>query len=270
MSGGAAIVHRFEQELHMHYARRRRRDSGVPIVTIAALTAAGIGLLAVIWRRTAAPRTRTQRNGSQLPSEVERVARAAAFDGDLQTLRVGTGPIFHRTYEIELQETTLDDTDVMQLLQRNFAELAPSFLARFEKTNGRAEQMRIGDEYEITMLGPWNGMVRVLDVTPTSFTLGTLDGHPEAGHISFSVGKYGAATRVVRIESWARARDSAVATAYDMLGIGKQVQTEAWITFLQRLAALAGASAKPEVLISDEEIPVPDESAAIVGTSTHD
>jgi Domain of unknown function (DUF1990) len=269
MRGSDASVHRFEQELQMHYARRRRRDSGSPIVALMSLAAA-IGFLAVFWRRSAAPRTRTQRAGTKLPRGAMRVADTAALVGDLQTLRVGTGPIFHRTYEIELQETTLDDTDVMQLLQRNFAELAPSFLARFEKTNGRAEQMRIGDEYEITMLGPWNGMVRVLDVTPTSFTLGTLDGHPEAGHITFSVGNNGAATRVVRIESWARARDAAVATAYDTLGIGKQVQTEAWITFLQRLAALAGAGARPEVQITDEEISVSDVPTADVGSNAND
>ena len=105
-----------------------------------------------------------------------------------------------------------------------------------------------------------HGMVRVAESTHESFTLATLDGHTEAGHITFSVVESEDAPLHVRIESWARARDSVVATAYHTLRVGKQIQTEAWITFLQRLSALAGVEGTPEVQIADEEIPVGNET----------
>ena len=114
----------------------------------------------------------------------------------------------------------------------------------------------MGDEYDITLLGPWNGRVRVVESTARHFTLVTLDGHPEAGHISFSVAPVADSndTLQVLIESWARARDAIVAVAYGTLGVGKQVQTEVWITFLQRLSALAGVAQTPEVRIRTEAL----------------
>lgn len=51
------------------------------------------------------------------------------------------------------------------------------------------------------------------------------------------------------IESWARARDPVVAAAYGTLGIGTRVQTEVWMTFLQRLTVVACHEITPEVQI---------------------
>lgn len=253
----------------MYYARRRRRDSGSPVAAL--LAAAGIaGLLGVLWRLRAAPRTRTRRVLSELPHTATRLDDVIGGDGDRQTLHGGTGPVFHRQYEIELPGVKLGAAAVVQLLQRNFSQLAPSILARFEKTNGPDEHLRVGDEYEITMLGPWNGTVRVLESTPTSFTLVTLDGHPEAGHITFSAASQLNGPTHARIESWARARDTVVQAAYDTLVVGKQVQTEAWVTFLHRLARLVGVQETPEVRITDEKIRRPSQSGDDVGAAAND
>lgn len=253
----------------MYYARRRRRDSGSPVAAL--LAAAGIaGLLGVLWRLRAAPRTRTRRARSELPRSATRLDDVTACDDDLQTRHGGTGPIFHRQYEVELPGVALGAATVVKILQRNFSQLAPSILARFEKTNGLDDHFRVGDEYEITMLGPWNGTVRVLELTPTSFTLATLDGHPEAGHITFSAASQLNGPTHARIESWARARDTVVQAAYDTLGVGKQVQTEAWVTFLHRLARLVGVQETPEVRITDEEIPGPSQSGADAGPAAND
>ena len=113
------------------------------------------------------------------------------------------------------------------------------------------------DEYDITMLGPWNGKVRVTESTLDHFTLVTLDGHPEAGHITFRVVTDDDTPDTIRvqIESWARARDAVVHAAYATLGIGKQIQTEVWITFLQRLSTLAGMHTTPEVQLTTEQLP---------------
>ena len=144
-----------------------------------------------------------------------------------------------------------------------------SILAHFEKTSGSDKMLRDGDEFDIRMLGPWNGMVRVCETSDVAFTLATLEGHPEAGHITFSVDEIGAGDVRVHIESWARARDSVVAAAYGALGIGKQVQTEVWITFLQRLSVLAGMREKPEVQITTERLPLTEADDA-PARPTHD
>ncbi|MCV4939648.1 DUF1990 domain-containing protein, partial [Escherichia coli] len=83
---------------------------------------------------------------------------------------------------------------------------------------GQPWEMRVGDEYDIRILGPWNGSVRVDEVGPTSFTLVTLKGHPEAGKIRFSA-EAAERTLCFRIESWARSRDGLVQFAYSGLKI---------------------------------------------------
>lgn len=242
----------------MHYERRAQRDS-IPRLVPMLLASGAMGLLAIAWRLHAAPRRSARLASGVAPNALLKAAPRVP-DADVQSVHCGTGCIFHRRYEVELAGTSSSAADVMRLMQRHLADLCPSLLAHFEKSAGRDGVLHEGDEYEIRMLGPWNGMVRVAESTHESFTLATLDGHPEAGHITFSVVESEDAPLHVRIESWARARDSVVATAYHTLRVGKQIQTEAWITFLQRLSALAGVEGTPEVQIGDEEIPVGNET----------
>jgi len=231
------------------------RHGSAPIVLPLLLATGTLGLLAIVWRQRAAPRAeRSTATKRDAPEHVARDAERLERGGDTQGSDEGAGPLLHRRYEIELPDRAVSSDMVLRLMQLHLTELAPAALAEFEKSSGSENVFGVGDEYEITMLGPWNGAVRVSEVTRNSFTLVTLDGHPEAGHITFSVedGTIPHGLIRVRIESWARSRDGLVAAAYDTLKIGKQVQTEVWITFLQRLAELAGVSTRPEVRIATE------------------
>lgn len=240
----------------MTYGFSHRQDS-IPAVLPLLLVTGTLSLLAIVWRQRQAPRSeRKLARHSRTPRSITRQSQRVARDADAQATSDGTGPLVHRRYEIELPDRAVTRDIVLRLMQLHLTELAPAALANFEKSEGSDEVFRVGDEYEITMLGPWNGAVRVAEMTPSSFTLVTLDGHPEAGHISFSVEDDAASfgTLRVRIESWARSRDALVAAAYGTLGIGKQVQTEVWITFLQRLAVLTGVTTRPEVRITTESL----------------
>jgi len=231
------------------------RHGSAPIVLPLLIATGTLGLLAIVWRQRAAPRAeRSTATKRDAPEHVTRDAERLERGPDTQTSDEGAGPLLHRRYEIELPDRAMSSDKVLQLMQLHLTELTPAALAEFEKSSGSDNVFGVGDEYEITMLGPWNGAVRVSEVTRNSFTLVTLEGHPEAGHITFSVedGTISHGLIRARIESWARSRDGLVAAAYDTLKIGKQVQTEVWITFLQRLAELAGVSTRPEVRITTE------------------
>ena len=231
-----------------------RHDSN-PVVLPLLIAAGTLGLLAIVWRQRAAPRAeRSTTTRRDAPVQATRDAERLERGPDTQASDEGAGPLLHRRYEIELPDRAISSDMMLRLMQRHLTELAPAALAEFEKSAGSDAVFSVGDEYEITMLGPWNGVVRVSEVTRDSFTLVTLDGHPEAGHITFSVedDALSQGLILVRIESWARSRDTLVAAAYDTLKIGKQVQTEVWITFLQRLAERAGVETRPEVRITTE------------------
>ncbi len=173
----------------MHYGHRRTRDS-IPLAIPLLLASGSLGLLAIVWRRRAAPRRQAH---VRVPAGARRThdVSPGVTGDDHQPAHGGSGALFHRQYEVVLTLT---------------------------------------------------------------FTPVTLDGHPEAGHITFSVAEDTSdpESKRVRIASWARARDAVVAAAYGTLGIGKQMQTEVWITFLQRLSMLAGVERAPEVRIATE------------------
>ncbi len=231
-----------------------RRPSSGALLTLL-LAAVGSVVIAVVWRRRAAPR---QEHLDDAPSNVVPQVPVAATirpGAAIQVADSGSGPLVHRRYEIELQGVTLAPSEILSLVQQHLTELPPSALADFVKSRGAQTVLSVGDEYQITMLGPWNGVVRVADKGRDFFTLVTLDGHPEAGHITFSV-RHDAIRSdscSVRVESWAKARDALVNVAF-RFGPGSQVQTEVWVTFLQRVASLVGVAPLPSVQISSESV----------------
>ncbi len=258
----------------MPYVVRRRRDS-VSVLPPLLFAVGSLGVLALFWRRRAAPRVERRRagghaadgrhdTGAQPPGRRAQPAPVMADASNAQLASSGTGALIHRRYEIIIPVRGLRPADLMRLMQRHLTELAPSALADFTKAAGSENAFRTGDEYDITMLGPWNGRVRVCEISDSAFTLVTLDGHPEAGHITFSAGPVSGAEEsvLVLIESWARARDAVVHAAYSTIRIGKKVQAEVWITFLQRLAALAGVTDTPQVRIITDELPATQTAAA--------
>ena len=124
---------------------------------------------------------------------------------DLQRLADGAGPLMHRRYRVAIRDPELTAAELMTALCENPDRAAPSEFATFKKVRGAEGQMAVGDEYLVRMPGPWDGPVRVLERTPTSFRFATLEGHLEAGQIRFSA--EGPHPLEVEIESWARAGD---------------------------------------------------------------
>lgn len=111
-----------------------------------------------------------------------------AFPGDPGTLQRaddGQGPLFHRQYTIFVTDERLDAEALIDHILENPNRVAPSRMARFETfEGGMARSLGFGDELVVRLPGPWDGPVRVVERTPTSFRLATLKGHLEAGRSS--------------------------------------------------------------------------------------
>jgi Domain of unknown function (DUF1990) len=241
--------------------RRDRMDQGVSAVLIAAIAAVAVGCI-VAWVQ----RSRRRVPYGEQPRRREHASSAQVTEvrahGDVQPASSGEGPLTWRRYHIPLPAMASSAERVLQFIQLHIRELSPSLLAEFEKTTGSDRHFAVGDEYDITILGPWNGRVRVADLQDSSFTLETLDGHPEAGRITFRV-RDTADGRLAEIESLARSRDGLVNVAYNVLGVGKAVQAQVWITFLQRLSGLMGGDASIDVIVETEQVSAPEPDVAI-------
>ena len=168
-----------------------------------------------------------------------------------QPAATGSGPLLERRYFIDIERPRKSPAQLMAEVQADVPRFSPEALADFKKKTGDDGLIKVGDEFHITILGPWNGSVRVTEVGATSFELITLEGHPEAGLIRFEAHYLDESPEVLRFEirSSARSRDGLVAFAYDTLGGGKLMQEATWTEFCRRVAAASGGRALADVTV---------------------
>ena len=168
-----------------------------------------------------------------------------------QPAATGSGPWLERRYYIDVARPRRTPAQLMGEIQADVAAFSPELLADFQKKTGPAHGLRVGEEFHITILGPWNGSVRVTEAGATHFEFITLEGHPEAGRIRFETHYLDESPEVLRFEirSRARSRDGLVAFAYDTIGVGKRVQEATWVEFCRRAAAASGGQALSNVVV---------------------
>ena len=176
---------------------------------------------------------------------------------DLQRPSDGAGPLFHRRYEARIRDSRLSAEELIELLGRDPNCASPTEFARFTKVFGEKERLQQNDELLVHMPGPWNGPVRVVEVTPTSFRYATLDGHLEAGQIAFSADDDGGDLRF-RIESWARSGDRLSNILYQHLRMAKEVQLHMWSSFLEQVAEVVGGRLTGGITIETRRLDEPD------------
>lgn len=222
---------------------------------LAALVGFGIALWQ--WRRQQPVRETHRRvpHPQQPPPSIPDDLDAA--EKPLQLTAEGTGPLFHRRYRADIAGPTVSAEALMAEIQQEVDAFSPTLLARFEKVEGQPHQLKVGDEFDIHITGPWNGPVRVAEVTPTRFTLVTLEGHLEAGEIQFRVLDHPAEAEALRFEivSWARSRDALVAFTYEDVPVTKKAQKEMWVYFCQQVVAASGGTLLGDIEVLTEEAP---------------
>ena len=195
----------------------------------------GVGLTSwrYMWRVTPMRRLEMGDDGSEpmppsLPPDVDR--------NGIQGLEQGVGALFHRRYRTTIRGGSLTATEVIAEIARDLNVVAPTEFARFERLSGSAGKMQVGDEYLVRMPGPWDGPVRVVDVTPYSFRFATLRGHLEAGQIEFRAHEEDGL--LFEIESWARSGDRFSNILFDQLRMAKEVQLHMWTSVLEHVVRL--------------------------------
>jgi Domain of unknown function (DUF1990) len=161
----------------------------------------------------------------------------------IQRIQDGVGSLFHRRYAIAIGQANLSAEQIIDRISNDPNITAPTEFARFIKLTGNLHGMSAGDEFIVRMPGPWDGPVRVVETTATSFRFATLQGHLEAGQIEFRARDE--ANLVFEIESWARSGDRLSALLFDTLRMAKEVQVHMWVSVLERVARLAGRRTGP-------------------------
>jgi uncharacterized protein (UPF0548 family) len=223
---------------------------------IAASWPLGIALTSwhYMWRTT--PLHRRERSGRE-PEDLGPPIPPSVSHDELQPAERGVGPLFHRRFTVRIGRPTARADALITRLSADPNKAAPTGFARFVRANGDAGAMDVGDEYVVRMPGPWNGPVRVVARTPTSFRLATLDGHIEAGQIEFRAADDGDDV-VFAIETWARSGDRLSRLLFETLHMAKEVQLHMWTSFLERVTELADGRRRGGIDIDTRRVDVGD------------
>lgn len=213
-----------------------------------------LGILLVswqyFWRITALHRSETEGDAGDLPPPLP----PEVVDELTKPLSDGVGPMFHRRFRVGVAGSRMSAEQLSDHIATNLNRAAPWTVATFVKTRGREGELRVGDEYRVQMPGPWDGPVRVLSRDATSFTLGTLQGHLEAGQIRFTVRAVGAGLEF-EVEAWSRAGDRLADLLYSRLRVAKEIQFNMWVHFCLNAASFSGGRPSGGVVIDTRGIP---------------
>jgi uncharacterized protein (UPF0548 family) len=214
----------------------------------------GVGLTAwrYLWRTTAVHRW--EMTGS-LPADAAPDMPPGVYLEDVQGPEDGCGPLVRRIYRTRIVGSSMTPQALMEQVVMDLDRIAPSEFATFQRL-GRDGPLAVGDEYVVRMPGPWDGPVRVVAVSPTSFRLATLAGHLEAGQIEFRAGADHRSLEF-EIESWARSGDWLSDAVYSHLRLAKEVQLHMWTSVLGKVVELARGRMEGGVTVTTRRVDPP-------------
>lgn len=239
----------------MNSASRRR-------LLLLPLTAIGVGVASFVWwlRRRWGFRIDEQYIKLDLPANVgQQTLPSAALQGEkpVQYIRDGHGPLFVRRYTVNISNSVLSAEELFHKITTQIDDFSAGELAGFEKTVGDADRLVVGDEFLVRISGPWNGPVRVSQVTADSFSFVTLEDHLEAGEIQFSLRARDDKPEVLqfRIQSVSRSKDAIVDIAYEKLKAAQIAQTSMWGFFCTKVVEFSGGEQVGDIEIATHEMP---------------
>lgn len=220
----------------------------------------GFGLLGTSARYVVQRVPLYRRDRQVQEAEIPDLDRALPGNPDtLQRARTGIGALYHRRYWITVTDEELGPEELIAFIMAEPNRVAPTAVARFETLDGQtARDLAVGDELVVRLPGPWNGPVRVVEATPTSFRLATMIGHMEAGEIEFRASHEGRGFLEFQINSWARSGDRLFHVLYERLAVGREVQLHTWSQFCQRVADATGGVRMSNVTCATRRIDHPD------------
>ncbi|MFN7134628.1 MAG: hypothetical protein ACK4N5_21290, partial [Myxococcales bacterium] len=106
------------------------------------------------------------------------------FEGLFPASR-GVGPLLQRDYWAVIRNCRASPRQIAQLVAHRFCELPPPELVQFRRRGECGGALQVGDELDVSIRMVPRCAVRVIHRDENSLTVATIEGHPEAGRITF-------------------------------------------------------------------------------------
>ena len=215
-----------------------------------------LGMLLVSWRYvwsiTPLHRSIEVGDASDLPPPLP----DPLVDEHSQPMHRGAGPLFHRLFAVDIEGSPLTATQLMDKMTTDLNQAVPTEVTAVEKLSGHRDGLAVDDEVVVRIPGPWDGPVRVVHRTDTSFRFATLAGHLEAGQIEFRTQPHSGLLRF-EIEAWARPSGWLINILYTRLRLAKEIQLNMWVRFCLAVAKLSGGRVRGGVTIRTRVVEQP-------------
>ncbi len=217
-----------------------------------------VGLVLVswhyMWRITPLHRSEAAGDRDDLPPPLP----AGCVDGRIQRVDDGVGALWHRRFAVRIEGGRLHPSELISAIATDLNAAAPTEVALFRKLAGRDGALAGGGAYRVRVAAPWDGPVRVVHRSDTSFRLATLHGHLEAGQVEFRAERDGTALHFT-IETWHRCATRLVDLLYTRLRLAKEIQFNMWVRYCTGAAKVAGGRPRGGVTIRTRRLgDVPD------------
>lgn len=155
----------------------------------------------------------------------------------LQPASRGVGPLYQRDYWAVIDHCRCRPSEVIALVAARFPEFPPVDTVTFRRVDDRMP-LDVGEELDIEIRMAGACGVRVIHKDACSLTLGTLEGHPEAGRITFGAYRNDRNDVIFHIRS--RARSKSLTHYLGFLTGGDPMQTTTWTDFVNSVALTCG------------------------------
>lgn len=175
----------------------------------------------------------------------------------------GAGPLLQRDYWAVIEGCHLSAPEVTQLVRRRFEDFPPEPLVVFRRPGQEDRPLEVGDEMEIEIRMAGKTAVRVVHADDNSLTLATVEGHPEAGRITFGAYPNERGDVVFHIRSRARAGSTTHFAGF--LALGEAMQTNTWTDFIDCLAHTIGEGVVGAIRADTQEVDEADADEAMDG-----
>lgn len=155
----------------------------------------------------------------------------------LQPASRGVGPLYQRDYWAVIDRCRCRPSEIIALVAARFPEFPPVDTVTFRRSDDRMP-LDVGEELDIEIRMAGTCAVRVIHKDACSLTLGTLEGHPEAGRITFGAYRNDRDDVIFHIRS--RARSKSLTHYLGFLSGGDPMQTTTWTDFVNSVALTCG------------------------------
>lgn len=150
----------------------------------------------------------------------------------------GYGPLLQRDHWARIADCEYRPSEFGTLLACRFWDFVPPGLARFRRLDASRGPLQLGDDVAVDIRFAGKFKVRVIHRNSNSLTFTTLQGHPEAGRITFGGYRHDDGDVIFHVRS--RARASKRLYYMTFLALGSSMQSNTWSGLVERVASATG------------------------------